>query len=503
MSPVDRFSLRQRMLAVLAALGLLLVIPTAFSLVRLHQVQDIAVDLNRHAAAWAAVGNARAALGELDQAERGYLAAPDSVSRAAVEDALARLQAGIDSLRAAGYEEAAAEAGELARALAAADAELQAMVRADDLDRATELFQGVQPVLARARRTLQGVGRSVALQAERDVRRSEGISASAGRTTLIVLLGAVLIAGLLGLSVTRTMTRPILRLREALSRVAEGDFEAPDDLDYRRQDEIGDLSRSFRWMTDRLQELSRMRGDLISTAGHKLKTPLNVIRGYAEMLRDGVLGPVRDEQAEVLEEMEEQTLVLAGQVDRLMELARAEAGALRIDVETVRVSDLLQDLQEVFEPQAKQKRIAFTIRGGDDLPRAVEADAERLRDEVLGNFLSNAFKFTGKGGEVELRAGSRNGGVVFEVRDSGRGIPEQELEHVFEKYHQADAEARSMGSGLGLAIAREIVRDHGGEIWASSEEGKGTTFGIWIPRGQRRPSTDGAGGRADRSNGAG
>ena len=487
-------SLRQRIVAALAALGLLLVVPTVFSLVRLHQVQDIALDLNRHASAWAAVGAVRTALGELDQAERGYLAAPDSASRAAVEAALERVRTGIDSLRTTGYEEAAAEADDLARALAAADAELVAMVRSDSLDRATTLFQSLQPLLARSRTTLQKAGESVARQAEADVRRSESISASAGRTTLVVLLGAVLVAALLGLGVTRSLTAPVLRLREALSRVAEGDFQAPEDLEYERKDEIGDLARSFRWMTDRLQELTRMRADLISTAGHKLKTPLNVIRGYAEMLRDGVLGPVEEEQAEVLQEMEDQTLVLAGQVDRLMELARAEAGALRIDVETVRVADLLQDLREVFEPQARQKRIRFTIREDESVPRAVEADAERLRDEVLGNFLSNAFKFTSSDDRVELRTRARDGGVVFEVSDTGRGIPEDELEHVFEKYHQADAEARSMGSGLGLAIAREIVRDHGGEIWAESEEGEGTTFGIWIPRHQERAKGDGAGG---------
>lgn len=479
-------SLRQRMLTALAALGLLLVVPTVFSLLRLYEVQDIAVDLNRHAAAWAAVGNVRTALGELDQAERGYLAAPDSASRAAVVAALERVRAGIDSLEATGYEEAAAESEDLARALTAADAELVAMVRADSLDRATALFQRLQPLLARARTTLQAAGAAVAREAEADVRRSESISASAGRTTLLVLLGAVLVAGLVGVGVVRTMTGPVLRLREALSRVAEGDFRAPEDLDYGRSDELGDLARSFRWMTGRLQELSAMRADLISTAGHKLKTPLNVLRGYAEMLRDGLLGPVQEEQAEVLQEMEEQTLVLAGQVDRLMELARAEAGALRVDVEPVRVSELLRDLREVFEPQARQKRISFTVREDEGLPASVEADAERLRDEVLGNFLSNAFKFTGSGGRVELRAGSREGGVVFEVRDSGRGIPEDELEHVFEKYHQADAEARSMGSGLGLAIAREIVRDHGGDIWAESEEGEGATFGIWIPRQQGR-----------------
>lgn len=483
-----RLSLRRRMLAVLAALGLLLVIPAIYSLVRLHQVQGIAEELDRHASAWAAVGEIRTALSDLDQAERSYLAAPDTSARSGVKAALRRMRSGVSELREAGYEDAAGEAESLVRALSSADAELRALVRSDRLGRATSLFRSFQPLLARLRGTLQEVGGSISRQARADVRRSDAISASARLTTLVVLVLAVLVAGLGGLGVVRSMTGPVLRLRDAVGRVAEGEFETPEELDYRRQDELGDLARSFRWMTNRLQELSRMRADLLSTAGHKLKTPLNVIRGYAEMMRDGMMGAVEGEQAEVLEEMEEQTLNLAGQVDRLMELARAEAGALRISVESVRVADLLQDLEEVFRPQAQQKRVDFSVRRGEEVPPSIEADPDRLRDEVLGNFLSNAFKFTEPGGQVELAATARDGGVVFEVRDSGRGIPEGELDQVFEKYHQVDAEARAMGSGIGLAIAREVVHEHRGEIWAESEEGVGATFGVWLPA-RTRPAS--------------
>lgn len=486
MKRIRRLSLRERMLTALTALGLLLVVPTVYSLFRLHQVQAIAVDLNRHASAWAAVGDVRTALGDLDQAERSYLAAPDSAARGRVESALARVRAGVDSLQRAGFDEAARETGALVRAIEAADGQLDSMVRGGDLDRATVFYQRFRPLFARARSVVEDVDELVGRRAAREVLRSERISAAAARTTVVVLVVTVLVVGFLGLSVTRSMTEPVLRLRQALDRVAEGDLEAPENLDYDRRDELGDLTRAFRWMTDQLQELTGMRADLISTAGHKLKTPLNVIRGYAEMLRDGLLGPVVEEQAEVLGEMEEQTLVLAGQVDRLMELARAESGALRIDVEPVRVSDLLEDLGEIFRPQARQKSIGFRVRRDEAVPEGIEADPERIRDEVLGNFLSNSFKFTNRGGSVELWVGTRDRGVVFEVRDSGRGIPEKELEHVFEKYHQADAEARSMGSGLGLAIAREIVRGHGGRIWAESEEGEGTTFGIWLPGEQGR-----------------
>lgn len=483
MERVRRFPLRQRILAGLAGMGLLLLGPGVYSLVQLHQAHYIAMDLERHASAWEAMGQIRTALSDLDRSERAYLAVPDAVGDEVARAALARMRSGVDSLAAAGYAEEVRGTESLVAALERSHHELDSLVKAEDVERATEVFWEMLPLISRTRQELDQTGQTVGYRAARDLARSEALAAGARRTTLFGLLGAIVLAGLLGIGLTRSVTGPVLRLRESVRRVADGDFELPRHPDLERRDELGDLTRSFHRMTERLQELSRMRADLLSTAGHKLKTPLNVIRGYAEMLRDGVLGPVEGEQAEVLEEMEGQAMVLARQVDRLMELARAESGAMRIVPEPVNVPDMLRDLADIFEPQARQKRIELVVRRDDGAPPEILVDPDRFRDEVLGNLLSNALKFTGRGGRVGVRARARNGGAVFEVRDTGRGIPAEELELVFEKYHQVDAEARSMGTGLGLAIAREVVRAHDGEIWAESGEAEGTKFGVWIPLG--------------------
>jgi signal transduction histidine kinase len=116
----------------------------------------------------------------------------------------------------------------------------------------------------------------------------------------------------------------------------------------------------------------------------------------------------------------------------------------------------------------------------------VTADPDRLRNEVLGNLLSNAFKFTPHGGTIAVQAGGDNGKVVFEVSDTGIGIPDEDMPHIFDKFYQVGDEARAKGSGLGLAIARQVVLEHGGEIGAAKNAQGGTTFRIVLPRSARQ-----------------
>ena len=149
----------------------------------------------------------------------------------------------------------------------------------------------------------------------------------------------------------------------------------------------------------------------------------------------------------------------------------------------VQSSELFGAVRRMFEPLAKQKNIAFDVIVADDFPRVLRADPDRLRNEVLGNLLSNAFKFTPEGGSIRLEAhDSTDDRVRIAVCDSGGGIPQEDLEHIFDKFYQVGPEARAQGSGLGLAIAREIVEAHGGDITAESAPGKGTTFHILLPK---------------------
>ncbi len=212
-----------------------------------------------------------------------------------------------------------------------------------------------------------------------------------------------------------------------------------------------------------------------------------MIRGYAEMMEDGFYGEVNPKQRRVLGYMEEQTAILADRIDQLLALSRFEAKGFELVPVRVRLGDFVEGLRRTFRSLASQRDIELRIRIEPSAPRLVRMDPERIRNEVLGNLLSNAFKFTPPGGSISVGVtgeGGRDGTsrkVVFEVSDTGEGIPPAQLPFVFEKYYQAGPHAGKVGAGLGLAIVREVVRGHGGEVAVTSEPGRGATFRVVLP----------------------
>jgi signal transduction histidine kinase len=174
-------------------------------------------------------------------------------------------------------------------------------------------------------------------------------------------------------------------------------------------------------------------------------------------------------------------------------VSRFEAGGGKLEVRRVKLAQFLDELERAFHVLALQREIRFVVRRGDGLPDEVMWDADRM-NEVLGNLLSNAFKFTERNGTVEMTVEptESDAAVQIEVRDSGAGIPAEQLPHVFEKFFQADNQeaASAKGSGLGLAIAKTIVEAHGGTIACDSTPGVGTTFTLVLPTrtGGRRTS---------------
>ena len=192
----------------------------------------------------------------------------------------------------------------------------------------------------------------------------------------------------------------------------------------------------------------------------------------------------------MLQTLETQIQSLARLVKQLLDVSRFEAGGSKLDLRRLELSPFLDQLERAFQVLALQREIRFIVRRGERVPAEVTWDADRM-NEVLGNLLSNAFKFTPRGGEVELSVEALDGSIQIDVRDTGAGIPPEQVPHVFEKFFQADnqAAAASKGSGLGLAISKSIVEAHGGTIQCDSTPGVGTTFSIVIPtRASRRSS---------------
>lgn len=474
-------TVRWRLLLTLGGIIVLLLVPALYGLSQIQRLRDVAVDLEVvHARDISAVGDYRAALAELDRNQRSFIATPEETFRATMHRELDRARRQLDRLGGE-YEEAVGPSMDLLDSLALANARIETLMETGQTEEATRYFEGVKPLLDSARFTIRGVTQAVDEQGRLQVARAREVSASAARTTTLALVIAGLLSALLALWTTGALSRPLQRLSAATRTVAGGEFETPKNLPYDRSDEIGELSRSFQSMTERLAELDRLKAEFVGLATHELKTPINVIGGYAELLNEGLYGEVSEKQREVLVLVQEQAKSLTRLVNQLLDLSRFEAGGLRIEPEPVEIDQLLHEVEGTFRALATQKQIDFEVDRGPSLPNVLVIDHDRIRHEVLSNLLSNAFKFTSSGGGVTLAARMEDEEVHITVSDSGMGIPEDQLDHIFEKYYQVEGEGMAQGSGLGLAIAKHVVEAHGGRIRASSTVGKGTTFDIHLP----------------------
>ncbi|HEX7051551.1 MAG TPA: HAMP domain-containing sensor histidine kinase [Longimicrobiales bacterium] len=475
-------TVRTRLLLTWTGVAFLLLLPALYAVSRLDALRDIAFEQRgRYAEAFLELGQLQVNLTEFDRFLRSYVAAPDPALREGARQSLTEARGRLSRLAAAGYDTATAGTAAALDTIADATRRLEELVAQGRTQEATALLEAVKPTLARSRESLGAVARSIDERSRADLLQARNISAAAASTTLAAVAIAVALALGLGLWTTGALTIPLRRLRRAMAAVAGGEFVAAPDLPYTRTDEIGDLTRSYRSMTGRLAELDRVRAEFLSMASHDLKTPISVIVGYAELIEDGVYGTVTDQQREALRSIREQTDVLTRLVQQLLDSSRIEAGGLRIHKTETDLIGLLTGVERAFDALARSQRIDFAVEADPALPETIRADGDRLRDQVLGNLLTNAFKFTPAGGRIRLRARAADRRLHLEVSDTGAGIPPDEVPHIFEKFYQAGRAAREAGAGLGLAIARDVVEAHGGTISAESRLGRGTTFRIELP----------------------
>ncbi len=475
---------RDRLVMSYLLIGAMLSIPSFFAVGRLGDLRDLAVrDRANHAEAALALGAVEAGLAELDGYLRSYVAAPDSSLRQGLFSSLEELRTQKDHFIRAGY---ANETGALVlelEELYSGTEGIDSLVQAGLLGEATDAFFSLQPGIQRASNGLGRIATDVDTRASADFERAEEISTSARDTTLLTaLMGLVLVILVTGW-ITGILWSPLEKLRLALSRVAEGDYGIPENLPYDREDEIGELATSFRTMANRLEELDRLKAEFVGVASHELKTPINVIRGYTELIEEELAGELTPNQRDILDRIAEQTRSMTRMVSRLMDISRLETGGYNMELEVVLLQDVLLGLKRGFELLAQEQEIQLTFQVSDDAPVDVELDIDLFRGEVLGNLVSNALRFAPPGGEVRIIAKGKGEGVLFEVADNGPGIPPDHQKFVFDKYYRAER-SKAMGAGLGLAIARELVEAHGGWI-RLGEEGPdslgGAIFHVWIP----------------------
>jgi signal transduction histidine kinase len=302
-----------------------------------------------------------------------------------------------------------------------------------------------------------------------------------------VAAGSVALALLLGVILSWALVEPIRQVRARLKAIAAGDFSGH--VDVVNRDELGDLAVDLNRMNSELGRLyhelenaSRHKSEFLANMSHELRTPLNAVIGFSEVLEGRIFGELNEKQAEYVSDIRTSGRHLLTLINDILDLSKIEAGRMDLLVSSFALSDVLENCVALLRERATSQGIAlgFEVDPGIGV---IEAD-ERMLKQVLFNLLSNALKFTARGGHVGVRAHAVGDDVVISVRDDGVGIAPADQARIFEEFQQVGTSHLQEGTGLGLAISRRFVHLHGGSLRVESEPGHGSMFTVTLPRTQ-------------------
>ena len=305
---------------------------------------------------------------------------------------------------------------------------------------------------------------------------------------VVGLTGSAILILLFAIYLARGIARPVTEAAEGASQVAAGDLSIR--LSQKGPGEVGELTKSFNEMAEHLEatrseleeqnaqlrESERLKSDLVNTVSHELRTPLSGVLGFTKLLLSREFDP--ETRRHYLGIVDAQARRLSDLLDDFLDVRRIEEGRFERARELVDMATLLREEAQLYSQQSPRHEVAVEI---DHAPLAVVGNPDRLR-QVIGNLISNAIKYSPRGGVVSVTADRENGSVRVEVHDEGMGIPLSQQPQIFTKFFRGDAAASGItGTGLGLAVSRDIVESHGGRIGFKSAEGNGTTFFVELP----------------------
>ena len=328
------------------------------------------------------------------------------------------------------------------------------------------------------------------------------------RNTALVIVFEILISMILSFIIGSRLTNAL----ESLSTVAEeiGENKNPDIPFLDRKDEIGKLSNSMHQMQDdlvnrnsKLKELAvelnrqknelleadKYKNDFLANMSHELKTPLNSINVISSVMMKNKKGELKEDQVKNLEVINNCGKDLLYLINDVLDISKLEAGEVELNLETIEFRGMMDRVKAMFEPQVKEKNLEF-ICSFDDSIEYVHSDRQRIK-QIIKNLLSNALKFTQEG-SVTLRTVRDEEYFILEVVDEGIGIAKEKLEHIFDRFKQADGSTTRNygGTGLGLAICKELAVLLNGDITVESEEGKGSIFRLRLPMNKQLINMD-------------
>ena len=296
-------------------------------------------------------------------------------------------------------------------------------------------------------------------------------------TVIIIVLLYLSVLGLCAVSGFFFMKSIVNHLREmgnTARKIAGGDFKAR--IEVKEHDEIGELSETINYMASELENAETMKNDFISSVSHELRTPLTAIRGWGETAKMSI-GTDEELVARGLDVVLSEADRLSGLVEELLDFSRMQSGRISVNIMPMDVSELLRAATDMYTELAVKQGIelSYTPPMQNSI---VLGDPDRLK-QVFINIIDNAVKYTEKGGLVLVTQTREDGCVRITVKDTGVGIPAEDLDHVKEKFFKSNKTVR--GSGIGLAVADEIIKQHQGLLFIESTEGVGTTATIVLP----------------------
>ncbi|MFN8508256.1 MAG: HAMP domain-containing sensor histidine kinase [Dehalococcoidia bacterium] len=284
----------------------------------------------------------------------------------------------------------------------------------------------------------------------------------------------------LGFLLSQSVAAPLRNIARAARSVARGNYRQR--VPATGPAEVRDLAANFNRMTEEVQRSQQTLRDFLANISHELKTPLTSIRGFSEAMLDGTVDDPAgvERSARIISNESNRVLRL---VEELLDLSRIESGQVSMRQEEVDIRELFGHVEEIFALRSEESGVNLDVQLSGRT--TIRGDFDRL-EQVLNNLLDNAFRHTPSEGTVRLVSREVQPGLLqVTVSDTGEGIPLDDVPHLFERFYRANGRGNGKGHGLGLAITREIVRAHGGDIWATSEPGRGTTFVFTLPAAGR------------------
>ncbi|PLR84931.1 two-component sensor histidine kinase [Bacillus canaveralius] len=288
-----------------------------------------------------------------------------------------------------------------------------------------------------------------------------------------------LLAGLIAVSLTfiiivflsKALTKPLIKMKEATSQISQGDFSVT--LPKTGNDELGDLAQSIELLATDLNYLTQERNDFLASISHELRTPLTYIKGYADIVHKRKLSG--EEREKYLQIILEETNRLSALIKDLFELAKIDKNSFVIQKRTIDLNDFFKKVEKKFSPAFREKNMSLIVKCPSDL--FLEADPSRL-EQIVFNLLDNSIKYSPSGTNTIVTVRKKKEAVHIIIKDNGKGIPKDDIPYIFNRFYRVDkARTRALGgSGLGLAIVKELVHAHGGTITVKSIENEGTEF---------------------------